>query len=66
MSLANFSVWNWVKPKPVSGRATQAAFAAGGRVFQQNGVNPHLKNAVKRSLRNTRNRQRSATLVVSD
>jgi hypothetical protein len=54
MTLGNFSLWSWGKPKPLSTRGTKAAFAAGRRALQKNGVNPHLKEAVKLSLRNSR------------
>jgi hypothetical protein len=54
MTLGNFSFWSWGKPKPLNARGTRAAFLAGSRVYKQKGVNPHLKQAVKASLKNAR------------
>lgn len=46
-------LWGY-KPSAPSANGTAAAFAIGDRVFQQNGINPHLVRAVRLSIENER------------
>jgi hypothetical protein len=59
MALHVYAIWKFLtpKPKPPSMSGTLAAFAVGERVFRENGLNPALVQAVKRSIVNDRRRQ---------
>lgn len=58
MALLNDTRWALWSPKPITAKGTAKAFAAGDAMFRRTGINPALKNAVKLSLINDRNRAR--------
>jgi len=56
MALSDYMLWKLFANKPAgpSVNGTMAAFAIGERVFQRDGVNPHMVRAVKLSIENDR------------
>jgi hypothetical protein len=58
MALLNDTRWGLFGPKPITAKGTATAFAAGDAVFKRTGVNQSLKDAVKLSIANDKQRSK--------